>query len=181
MEEMVWNKVREVIEHPKVILAELQRRADAIKSGNGRVQREIARIERKINLNSKQQDRLLTLYSNSDVDQVNILDILGQLKKEKEELEAQVNKLNRSCDEKIDMEQARQKIEQYGSRVRNKLNNYTYHEKRQALDALDVQVVATREKMKIRIAVPLELFTIEQTSACNFAHVKHIVPEFKVV
>ncbi len=35
----------------------------------------------------------------------------------------------------------------------------------QATDALDVQLVATPENMKIRIAVPLEFITIEQTSA----------------
>jgi len=81
---------------------------------------------------------------------------LNQLKKEKQELEAQINRLNQSVEQKIDLKLAKEKIEQYCSRVRNKLNNYTFQEKRQALDALDVQLVATPEKLKIRIAVPLE-------------------------
>jgi hypothetical protein len=34
-----------------------------------------------------------------------------------------------------------------------------------ALNALDVQIVAMPQEMKIRIAVPLEFITIEQTSA----------------
>jgi hypothetical protein len=42
------------------------------------------------------------------------------------------------------------------------------NEEKTAVNALDVQIVAIPGKMKIRIAVPLELFTIEQTSACMF-------------
>jgi hypothetical protein len=46
----------------------------------------------------------------------------------------------------------------------------------QATDALDVQVEAIPEKMKIRIAVPLEFITIEQTSAstfnCRYSYIK---------
>jgi hypothetical protein len=34
-----------------------------------------------------------------------------------------------------------------------------------SLNALDVQIVAIPQEMKIRIAVPLEFITIEQTSA----------------
>jgi hypothetical protein len=48
---------------------------------------------------------------------------------------------------------------------RQTLGNAVSRIKKQALKALDVQIVATREKMKIRIAVPLECTTIEQTSA----------------
>jgi len=64
-------------------------------------------------------------------------------------------------------------------RVKNNLNNCTFQEKRQDLNALDVQVVATREKMKIRIVVPLELFTIDQTSGCLSGHAyDHYIPFF---
>ena len=38
-------------------------------------------------------------------------------------------------------------------------------DKKKALNALDVQIVAIPQEMKIRIAVPLEFITIEQTSA----------------
>jgi hypothetical protein len=37
--------------------------------------------------------------------------------------------------------------------------------KRQILNALDVQIVAVPEKIKIRIAVPLEFITTGRTSA----------------
>ena len=41
---------------------------------------------------------------------------------------------------------------------------------KKALNALDVQIVAIQGEMKIRIAVPLDFITIEQTSACILNH-----------
>lgn len=44
IEKLVWQEVRKVIEHPRLIMAELEKRADASRQGNGHIQREIARI-----------------------------------------------------------------------------------------------------------------------------------------
>jgi hypothetical protein len=58
---------------------------------------------------------------------------------------------------------------------------------------LAIKVTATPEKVNIDGIIPLDsmfsqspgdsanLLTIEQTSACNFAHAKHMVPQIKVV
>jgi hypothetical protein len=43
--------------------------------------------------------------------------------------------------------------------------NVCFRDKRKALNALDVQVMAVPEKVKIRVALALEFITIEQTSA----------------
>jgi len=43
---------------------------------------------------------------------------------------------------------------------------------KQALNALDVQIIAVPEKMTIRVAVPTEFITTEQTSVCLFIHNK---------
>jgi len=51
-----------------------------------------------------------------------------------------------------------------------------------ALNALDVQIVAIPQEMKIRIAVPLEFITIEQTSGCSSDHAyDHSVPFFVLI
>jgi len=57
-------------------------------------------------------------------------------------------------------------------KVKANLNKCTLQDKKKALNALDFQVIAVPEKMKIRIAVPLEFITIEQTSVCTFTHNK---------
>jgi hypothetical protein len=69
----------------------------------------------------------------------------------------------------IDINAVKEKIEQYCKRVRIS----TLQDKKKALNAFDVQIVAIPGEMKIRIAVPLEFITIEQTSGCMFTHNKN--------
>ena len=45
--------------------------------------------------------------------------------------------------------------------------------KKKVLNALDVKIMATPQETKIRIAVPLEFITIEQTSGCMLTHNKN--------
>jgi sRNA-binding protein len=108
---------------------------------------------------------LLTLFGNGGIDESAVVDKLGQLNKEKQEFEDQINRLSKSIEQKIDINAAKEKIEQYCKRVRANLDKCTLQDKKKALNALDVQMVAIPQEMKIRIAVPLEFITIEQTSA----------------
>ena len=146
-------------------MAELKKRSDANRSGNGRIEKEIARIQKKITANDTQQQRLLTLFGNGSIDEGAIVEKLSQLNKEKQDYEDKVTKLSKSKEQLININSAKEKIEQYCQRVKANLNKCSLQDKRKALNALDVQIVAIPEKMKIRIAVPLEFITIEQTSA----------------
>jgi hypothetical protein len=57
--------------------------------------------------------------------------------------------------------------------VKHNLENCTLQDKKKALNALDVQIVAIPQEMKIRIAVPLEFITIGQTWGCMFTYNKN--------
>jgi hypothetical protein len=57
--------------------------------------------------------------------------------------------------------------------ARENINSYTSQNKQQALVALHVQIEAIPEKMKIRIAVPLEFITTAQTKVCMLTHNKN--------
>jgi len=65
----------------------------------------------------------------------------------------------------IDVAAAKERIEQYCQRVKSNLNKFALGDKKKALKALDVQVVTSPEKVKIRIAVHLDHVTTGQTSA----------------
>ena len=108
---------------------------------------------------------MLTLFGNGSIDEIAVVDKLSQLKKEKQEFEAQINRLSKSIEQKIDIDAAKEKIEQYCKRVKRNLDKCTLQDKKKALNALDVQIVAMPGEMKIRIAVPLEFITTVQTSA----------------
>jgi len=172
-EETAWNKGKEVIENPKMILAELKKRADASRSGNGRIEKEIARIQKKIAVNDSQQQRFLTLFGNGSINEDAVVDKLSQLKEEKQQFEDRISRLAKSMAQQIDINTAKEKIQQYCKRMKRNLDKCTLQDKKKALNALDVQIVAIPGEMKIRIAVPLECTTIEQTSVCMFTHNKN--------
>jgi len=73
--------------------------------------------------------------------------------------------LSKSIEQRIDINEARQKIDQYCKKVKSKLDKFSLQGKKRALNASDVQVMAVPEKVKIRVAVALEFITIERTSA----------------
>ena len=79
-----------------------------------------------------------------------------------------ISKLSKSIEQKIDINAAKEKIEQCCKRLKVNLDKCTLQDKKKALNALDVQIVAIPHEMKIRIAVPLEFITIVQTSGCIF-------------
>ena len=74
--------------------------------------------------------------------------------------------------QQIDLNTAKKEIAQYCKTVKRNLDKCTLSDKKKALNALDVQIAAIPEEMKIRIAVPLEFITIVQTSGCMFTHNK---------
>jgi len=57
-------------------------------------------------------------------------------------------------------------------RIQRNLNGCGLQERRMALDALDVKVTATSERVDIKLVVPLEFITIEQTSGCLVSRAK---------
>lgn len=57
--------------------------------------------------------------------------------------------------------------------VEANLKKMSVQAKKQALNALDVQVIAAPERVKIRVAVPLDFITIERTSGYQLRHAKN--------
>jgi len=115
--------------------------------------------------NETQQQRLLTIFSNGGIDRDAVLEKRCQLKKDKQENEAQLTRLNKLLERQINTQAAREKIEQYCKRVKANLNKCTLQGQKQALNALDVQILPAPERMKIRVAVPLDFITTARTSA----------------
>jgi hypothetical protein len=64
--------------------------------------------------------RLFGLCGDGGIDQDAVLDKLSQMKKEKQEYVEQANRLSKSIEQRIDINEARQKIDQYCKRVKNR-------------------------------------------------------------
>ncbi len=177
LEEIVWQKVREVLEDPQVILAELHWQAEAYQTTSGSelpIDREIATLRRKIRGYDAQEKRLIKLFRYEEISQDSILDELNQLKNDRQ---ADGEKLANFCQAKeqlAKLAKAEMKLNEFCQRVRQNLSQCTFADKRLALEALDIKVIATPEQVEVKGTIPIgvtamsssdSLLTTEQTWA----------------
>ena len=180
VEEIAWGKVKEVLENPKVVLAELERQSEAQRNqvGNGStLDKEIAALRRKSRSYDAQQKRLVSLFRHGEFGEDIVLDQMNQLKQERQQDEEQLSQLIRAKEQLARIANAEIKLNEFCERVRQNLAQCSIEDKKLALDALDVKVTATHEYVEIAGAIPIEatpmpssgnsesLLTIAQTSA----------------
>ena len=94
-----------------------------------------------------------------------VLDRLNNLKRLQHEDEMKLSDLLKIRENLTSLTEAKIKLSQLYDRAIENLHCRTPELKRLALDALDIQVYASTERVEIQGVIPLELPTIEQTSA----------------
>jgi hypothetical protein len=70
----------------------------------------------------------------------------------------------KSKNPEINPAEAEARIKQFYKRVKHNIRTCSFIDKRYALDALGIPVVATDEKLEVKISVPLEFTPIEKVS-----------------
>jgi len=157
LEDIVWSKVLEIVSHPEMILAELERRASDNYSGNGKsLNKQIASIEKRLDKYQAEEKQLIKLFRHKDIDENTILDEIAQLKKDRKEDEDKLTELTWLKEQTVDINLADKQIREYCNKVKQNLDNCSFQNKRIALDALDIQVIATKDKVEIKASVPFE-------------------------
>ncbi|MFC1971686.1 hypothetical protein ACFLV0_07200 [Chloroflexota bacterium] len=167
LEELIWNRAREVLENPQLILAELERQLEEKRREYGDqplLDAEISKLRRKISNYDYQEKRLLTLFRHDEVSENFILDEIVKLKKEREADSEKLAELEQTKERQLDLKKTEIRLEQLCTTACQNLDNFGPKEKRLALDALDVKAVVTRERVQVQGVLPNNLVTTGQTS-----------------
>jgi hypothetical protein len=168
LEELIWNKAREVLENPEFIIAEIERQLEEKRQEHDEqilLDTEISKLRRKISNYDYQEKRLLTLFRHDEVSENFILDEIIKLKKERESDLDKLSDLEKTKETLSDMKKTEVKLEQFCTTIHQNLDNFSAREKRLALDALDIKAVVTRDQVQVQGVIPMDLVTIGQTSA----------------
>jgi site-specific DNA recombinase len=177
IEEVVWKNVRDVLEHPEVIVAELKRQAEEqnkISLQESDLNREITKLERRLRNYEKRERQLISLLGHGEVTKDYVLDEVNKLKSECEADQKELQKLKETKTRISHVADAEIKLNEFCQRVRQNLDNATIQDKRLALDALDIRVRASTQSIDIKGIIPVEIAalpvsadvtTIAQTSA----------------
>lgn len=86
---------------------------------------------------------------------------------------ARLAQLTKLKEQMPDLALVEAQLNEFCYKVKQSLDGCTFQNKRLALTILDIQVVATPEKLNVKAIVPLEFITIEQTSVCMLNHNKN--------
>ena len=90
---------------------------------------------------------------------------MNQVKVDRNTEQERLADLEKSKKTLQELQQAEVKLNDFCEAIRQQVDNSSFEIKRLALDALDVKVYATRDDVNIQGIIPVDLVTIEQTSA----------------
>ena len=163
LEEMVWSKTEVVLSNPELILGEL---AQACNTGNlEAIEAEIKALGKNLRNYEQRRANLLQALELGEFGNDEVLDRLNNLKRLRREDERKLTDLAKTKDNITSLAEARIKLGQLYEGVIENLNDATPEIKRLALDALDIKVYASTERVEIQGMIPLALPTTERTLA----------------
>ena len=115
---------------------------------------EIQRLRRDLRACSEQERRLIRLYQYGEIDDDFIRRELGQLQERSQRLTTELEELSLKEEELTKLEKLEPKLLELCERVRQNLRQFGFEEKRLVLDALSVRMIAYRDRLEIRGAIP---------------------------
>jgi len=181
LESVVWEKLSEVLQDPQLILAEYRRQIQGQRNGledGGSLEREMAELRRRLKKYDTEEKRLVSLFRFGEIKEDNILDELNHLKKERQSDQDQLSQLVRAKERLASLLNAEIKLSEFCERVRQNISHCGINERRLALDALGVKITASKDRIDIQGAIPVEakstptssdVTTIGQTWECLIA------------
>ena len=167
LEEKVWNKTREVLENPEVVLKHLAEATD--QKNIDSLEKDIKELENNLLNYEKRRSNLLEAMELDEFSKNEILDRLNNIKHFRIEDEIKLGDLKKTRDNISSLANAKIKLNHLYNNVMDNLQDSTIEIKAMALDALEIKVYAKgNDTVEIQGIIPLELAssTTAQTSGC---------------
>jgi len=130
-------------------------------SADSHLEDELANIQQVISVLDGQERRLLRLYGKASIDEKKLDDEIGRIKTEKEAWEEQRREIEARLESERDIQKNRLTIEAYCERASQNIEDFTFEDKRTAIDALDIVAHVNGDRIAIRGRIPLHTRTAD--------------------
>jgi len=158
LEDMVWNQVKAVLLDPSMLIAVIEQRQ---RSGDSHLDDELSTVQKAISALDRQERRLLRLYGKASIDEKKLDDEIARIKTEKEAWEEQHRELEARLEAEREIRKNRLSIEAYCKRASRNIEEFTFEDKRKAIDALDIVAHVDGERIAITGRIPLQARTAD--------------------
>ncbi len=153
LEELVWQQIEALLTRPEVVLTSLKTRVDDAKEAS-HLEGEMADVNRRLKSLDKEQQQLLQWALKGFPEETvvaenkRINEQRDMLKQRKSELETRIEQAKQT---EVNMEG----IERFCELVRQNLGDFTFDNKRLALEALQIKVWVDGNNVEIEGAIPI--------------------------
>jgi len=152
IEPPVWGEVKRALLDPRVIMTELEARAE--RNGLRSTQEELETVADRLARLRRQEQRVLKLYRYGEYDKALLDTELADIAKERAAWEEEKARLHRRLESQRITEAQKQQIERFCYRASQNIENLTYEDKRLVLDALELMVTVRDGEVSISGVIP---------------------------
>ena len=165
LETLVWDKVKEILSNPDIVLAELRKQADAEKSNTDitSLDREIKTIQHRLKDYPNQEKRLINALKTGKFTEDFVLDEMNRMKAEQEADGRRVSELKQAKMNLANLATAESKLGDFYDSIRQRIEQCTDDDKRLAFEALALKSTATPEEVEITGIIPVEITTTQSS------------------
>jgi len=152
-EALTWQQVEELISQPRVVLAELERKRTEV-NDKSFPEEELGQVNRRLKALDREQDQLLQ-WALKGFPEENVIRENEKINRQRAELK------QRGVELETRMEQAKQAevdiegIERFCALVRQDLRDFTFEDKRQALEALQLEIWVDGDTITLLGSIPI--------------------------
>ena len=166
LEDVVWREIKRVLANPTVVLEELEREASAsVDTG------EIDSLEEELKSLTGREKRLIRLFAMGNVDEASINEELDTVSRQKALISQQLATMQPSAPPSLGRIDEKA-LERMCNGVARWLDNADDSQRTIALEAMQIEVTATKETADIQGVLPApdpEFIADEHTSRCSFS------------
>lgn len=157
IEPIVWEKVREVLKNPEVVLRELQRHNEQIKSEGIGLDSQLELLDKRITRTELSLQRLVRQHHLGEIDDEYIIRESRKVKADRERLIQEKEALKKRQEARIATEYQIEALNRYCATVSANIEDFGYAEKRLALEALDISLTIGPEGIKLHGTIPTKV------------------------
>jgi site-specific DNA recombinase len=165
LERMVWDKIKEALLNPDVILSEFEKQQDG-EDTSGTLEL-LSNIESRLSKVAERQQRLVRLYTLGTIDDATIEAESKALKKEQESLEAEKNRLQEKVAQTVLISEWRDTVQAYCERVAENIDQFTIEDQKETLDALQVRLTVYEDRISVDGLLPIGSIGSTQSKSCG--------------
>jgi Site-specific recombinases, DNA invertase Pin homologs len=154
LDEIVWQKITEILENPELIIEQYKRQKDiALSCG---IQKHCKKLEQQIQHYDKQIQRLIDVYQMEIITLKELETRKGSIEQKILQLQEQIRDIKSAEKKEIDYKKIFDNIEAFCSAVKQGIENASFEDKRKIIELLVEEVVVTNGKVEIAHIIPLE-------------------------